>query len=236
MNTKSSIEYYLPVTGVASPLAARTSRRGFSLLELLTVIAIISVIASLVISGAGVASRNAKLKMAQAQRDQLITVIDAYFAKRGVYPPDNPNLSRTAFNTLYYELTGTINTNGTFIVPGGGSVVGGNLLPVFGVGGFANSAISGGDTGDQPMQNFLKDLKDNQKMTFTTNGVSFTLLCVALPNPYVRPAAPPSPWNYVAAPRATNNPATYDLWVDVVLGGRTNRISNWNKQPQVVAF
>jgi hypothetical protein len=32
----------------------------------------------------------------------------------------------------------------------------------------------------------------------------------------------------------TNNPASYDLWVDVIIGDKTNRVSNWSEQPQVV--
>jgi hypothetical protein len=32
----------------------------------------------------------------------------------------------------------------------------------------------------------------------------------------------------------TNNASTYDLWVDVLVGGKTNRISNWSKDPQLV--
>ena len=32
----------------------------------------------------------------------------------------------------------------------------------------------------------------------------------------------------------TNNPNAYDLWVDVIIGGVTNRISNWSAEPQVI--
>jgi hypothetical protein len=30
----------------------------------------------------------------------------------------------------------------------------------------------------------------------------------------------------------TNNPGSFDLWIDVLYGGKTNRISNWSKDPQ----
>jgi hypothetical protein len=33
-----------------------------------------------------------------------------------------------------------------------------------------------------------------------------------------------------------NNPKSYDLWVDIFVGGKTNRISNWNPQPEFVNY
>ena len=212
-----------------NPVSSRR-RRAFTLLELLAVISIISVIAALLLSGAGAASKNSKLKLAEAQRDQLITFIDGYFGRRGVYPPDNPAVP--SHNPLYYELAGTTNRNATFSPPGGTPIAQTTIQAAFGMGGFINSITPGADVADQPMQTFLKGLKDNQTYTQSTNGHNYTLLCAFLPNPYVNPPAAPAPWNYVAAPHATNNPATYDLWVDVKLGGYTWRISNWNKQAQ----
>ena len=210
--------------------SVRSSRAAFTLIELLTVVTIISVVAGLVLAGAGAASKNAKLKMAEAQRDQLITFIDGYYARRNVYPPDNP--VNPSNNPLFYELAGTTNANGRFSPPGGLSISAASVQPIFGMGGFINSFNPAGDAGDQPMLTFLKGLKDNQKMTVSNNINSYTALCVYLPSPYVSPPAPPAPWNYLIAPHATNNTTTYDLWVDVKLGGATYRISNWNKQSQ----
>jgi hypothetical protein len=31
----------------------------------------------------------------------------------------------------------------------------------------------------------------------------------------------------------TGNSKTYDLWVDIVVGGKTNRISNWSENPEI---
>jgi hypothetical protein len=33
----------------------------------------------------------------------------------------------------------------------------------------------------------------------------------------------------------TNNPNSYDLWIDVVIDGKTNRISNWSKERVIVS-
>jgi len=42
-----------------------------------------------------------------------------------------------------------------------------------------------------------------------------------------------NPWHYVST-NPTNNPGSYDLWVDVLIGTKTNRVSNWSKTPQVL--
>ena len=42
----------------------------------------------------------------------------------------------------------------------------------------------------------------------------------------------PNPWRYTL--NGTNNPGHYDLWVDIVQGGKTSRISNWNTKPEII--
>jgi hypothetical protein len=37
--------------------------------------------------------------------------------------------------------------------------------------------------------------------------------------------------NYVSS-NPKHNTHTYDLWIDVVVGGKTNRISNWSNEPE----
>jgi hypothetical protein len=43
-----------------------------------------------------------------------------------------------------------------------------------------------------------------------------------------------NPWRYNSS-NPTNSPGAYDLWVDVLIAGKTNRISNWRRQPLLVA-
>ena len=48
-------------------------------------------------------------------------------------------------------------------------------------------------------------------------------------------ASPPhkiNPYRYNSS-SPTNNPRSYDLWIDVLIGGKINRISNWSEQPIV---
>ena len=42
-----------------------------------------------------------------------------------------------------------------------------------------------------------------------------------------------NPFRYVSS-NPTNNTSTFDLWVDVIVGGKTNRISNWSDKPEIV--
>jgi hypothetical protein len=44
-----------------------------------------------------------------------------------------------------------------------------------------------------------------------------------------------NPWRYVSS-NPTNNTGSYDLWMDIKFGGKTNRISNWSPDPQVVSY
>ena len=39
-----------------------------------------------------------------------------------------------------------------------------------------------------------------------------------------------NPWRYNPVD-PTNNPTSYDLWVDITVGNRTERISNWSDKP-----
>jgi len=208
-------------------------QRGFTLLELLAVIAIMGVVAGLIMGAQGAAKRTANKRLAETERDQLVTFIESYQAKRGVYPPDNP--LDTTNNPLFYELSGTTNLNGTFVAPGAAPLPAATVQSIFKMGGFVNSFNPAGDAGDQSMQSFLKGLKDNQKLSLTnplSGTIPYTLLCVPLPNP-VNPTWNAA-WNYLAAPHATNNSTTFDLWVDVKIGNQKFRISNWSKQPQTL--
>jgi hypothetical protein len=41
-----------------------------------------------------------------------------------------------------------------------------------------------------------------------------------------------NPWNYNSS-SPTNNPREFDLWIDIPIGGKINRISNWSAKPIV---
>ena len=59
-----------------------------------------------------------------------------------------------------------------------------------------------------------------------------------VPGPYMVQVVPVSsgkllnPWRYNSG-HPTNNPNSYDLWVDVLIRGKTNRFCNWSRDPIV---
>src|SRR5665213_4359189 len=98
------------------------SQIAFTLIELLTVIAIMGIIAALVVTMGVAASQKKKILAVDADKNKLMTMIDNYHSKLNYYPPDNGKLAANALNpTLYenysaanpllYELYGATNTN-----------------------------------------------------------------------------------------------------------------------------
>ncbi|HEX3797856.1 MAG TPA: prepilin-type N-terminal cleavage/methylation domain-containing protein [Verrucomicrobiae bacterium] len=216
------------------------SRAAFTLVELLVVIAIIGILAALIIGGAGIASIKARTYRVQAERDALITAIEQYKAHQGYYPPDNTN--NPAINALYYELTGTLTTNNNalFKAVTGEQLASGTVQTVFGMQGFMNASADP----TEPPKNFFGAIgKGARTASFYVSGnagPTFTLFGISVPPglpagfPYVLASGGvPSLWHYVSS-NPTNNPSEFDLWMDVAWAGKTNRISNWSKDPQVV--
>jgi len=67
----------------------RHARRGFSLVELLTVIAIISILLSLLLGTVFLVWKNAQINAAKAQLSIMANALEAYRFEYGSYPPDN---------------------------------------------------------------------------------------------------------------------------------------------------
>jgi prepilin-type N-terminal cleavage/methylation domain-containing protein len=90
-------------------------RRAFTLLELLTVIAIIGVLAGFVVGLAPLAAGRMRESRLRSELASLVMAIENYKAKFGVYPPDNydavARTNDTALTPLYYELSGVIVSN-----------------------------------------------------------------------------------------------------------------------------
>jgi prepilin-type N-terminal cleavage/methylation domain-containing protein len=220
--------------------AGRSDALAFTLIELLVVIAIIGLLAALIVSGAGIATVKARTYRVQAERDALITAIQQYKEHKGYYPQDNTN--SPFVNALYYELTGVTNANGVFISPSGDTLTAAEVKTVFGVDGFVNVSPEPG----QPAENFFKTVgKSTRTSTFYVTGSTghtFTLFGIGVPPGLPKPfsttytqvsGTAPTLWNYVST-NPTNNSSEFDLWMDVAWSGKTNRISNWSKDPQVI--
>ena len=89
---------------------------AFTLVELLTVIAIIGVLAAFLLTVGGAVTRTKYLSTATAEMTRIETALERYKAQYGAYPPAGTNV---LVNPLYDELTGVTNTSpqGTFRGP-----------------------------------------------------------------------------------------------------------------------
>jgi prepilin-type N-terminal cleavage/methylation domain-containing protein len=225
----------------------RHSPEGFTLIELLVVIAIMSILASMMFP-IGKALNRAKMKArAQGEMTQLETAIQSYKAKLGTFPPDNP--ATPVINQLYYELSGTIvtNTGGSarfYRTLDGNSQLSADAATFqtyFGprVSGIANTTRAAGDEGVFAV-NFLKGALRPDQVAILPSGAKVIVTSLRWPEgqPYhpVPGAAfkTVNPWRYNSS-NPTNNPGTYDLWVDVIIDGKTNRFGNWSKEPVLVS-
>ena len=211
---------------------------AFTLVELLIVIGIIGALAALIFPVARAVKRQAFLHTAQAEMSQLETAIERYKSAYGFYPPCNTN--NPLVNPLYFELTGTTNINGTYQTLDGTAAISAGLVGAAfdqSIGGFINCYKPGGDESAARAQNFLPGLKPRQIAQNITNGnVPVTLLVSAVggPDPTYRPLnlRDANPWRYNSS-SPTNNPGSYDLWIQLVIAGKTNLICNWNQQVQI---
>ena len=237
-----------PLVGTAlNPQPSTFNRlRAFTLIELLVVMAIIGALAALLLAVAGPVKTKQKILNTRAEMDQLITAIENYKATYGFYPPSpavppavgNP---LTLPNQLYYELAGTVFTNGSYTTLDGNppSLTPLQIQGAFGVGGFLNCTKGAGGEDATAAHNFLPELRPKQYYLFTNintgpQGVNLLVASVGGPDQTYQPVGLPdvNPWRYNSS-NPTNNPGGYDLWVQLVIGGKTNLICNWSKQAQL---
>jgi prepilin-type N-terminal cleavage/methylation domain-containing protein len=230
---------------IGHPQSEIKNFRAFTLIELLTVIAIISTLAAFTLGVTKSTARMKYVKTAQAELSQIEIALDNYKAKYGVYPPGNTQTTYAASLTnllpqLYYELCGTTNNGTAFVSPDGSSIPINTVSNYYGAGGFINCS-KGGDEDSAKAPNFLPGLSPKQLYVNWTNipgGVPATLLITSVGGPDqnyhpLNPAAGtgPNPFRYLYP--GVNNPNSYDLWVQLVISGKTNLICNWSKPVQI---
>ena len=219
---------------------ARGPYGAFTLIELLVVIAIIAILAALIIPIGRAVNRQKTLSKSRAELAEIETAIENYKTKLGHYPPDNPDNPR--LNTLYFELEGAVLTNGAFQTLDGFARIRMAQLPMtFGakVTGIINASQPGVSDEAQTATKFIRDLKPNQFVLLQTNSTDRPYILTSsvawpvvvnfpLPN---HPGINPICYN---SSTPTNNPNSFDLWIDVMIDGKTNRICNWSKEALIV--
>jgi prepilin-type N-terminal cleavage/methylation domain-containing protein len=220
--------------------AARFRRSSaFTLIELLAVITIIGVLAAFLVPTIGAVKRHELISKTQAELAQVETAIDRYKSAYGIYPPDNAN-SGPLTNQLYFELLGTTNINNSKFqtLDGSAQMNVGDVTSLFGAGGFVNCSKPNADESTPQARNFLPDLRPNQIVTLTTNPipdvVKILVGSVGGPDASYQPLGQRdmNPWRYNSH-NPTNNPGSYDLWIQLQIAGKKYLISNWSRQPQV---
>jgi prepilin-type N-terminal cleavage/methylation domain-containing protein len=202
--------------------------RAFTLIELLVVIAVISLLAAMIFPITGAVNKNKIRTRARGELAIIETAIEDYKSKLGVYPPDNPGVPAT--NQLYYELLGTTNSNsGTvYTTLDGSSQINTNLIPP-GIPGFINAnRVAAGDETKRATK-FLLNLKPGQ---IGDIGNGFKILTSSMPWPQNPSGLNPVRYN---SSNPTNNPNSFDLWIDVLIAGKTNRICNWSRDVLIVS-
>jgi prepilin-type N-terminal cleavage/methylation domain-containing protein len=226
-----------------SPLATRHSR-AFTLIELLVVISIMGVLAALLFPVVGAVKKRQYINNTQAEMAKLETAIDRYKAAYGFYPPSpttppTMGIQSSYVNQLYYELVGTTYTNNLYTTLDGSAQIQASDVPTAfsGVGGFVNCSKPGGGEDASVARNFLPDLKPNQVWLRYTNanvGVNLLIGSVGGPDAQYQPLGQPdlNPWRYNSS-NPTNNPGSYELYIQLVIGKQTNLICNWTKQVQI---
>jgi prepilin-type N-terminal cleavage/methylation domain-containing protein len=225
---------------VPFPASARTAnsqpRRAFTLIELLVVISIIAVLSAFAIPVLKSVARKKVLDRTRAEMAQLQTALESYKATYGFYPPSNPkNPGSPLINPLYFELLGTTNNSGIYQTLDGSATIGAgaaNMNNAFGLSGFINCSKVGAGEDSPAAKNFLPGLSTGQIGSASNNTVLVTCLIASVGGPDVnyKPffGTPNfNPWRYVNP--GVNNPNSYDLWVQLVIGGRTNLVCNWSK-------
>lgn len=200
---------------------------GFTLIEMLVVIGVIALLATL-ITGVGIrAAEKKKYSLVDAEKHRLVTAIETYHEKLGSFPPDNGNnikdrpvdgRASAGTNQLFYELTGpTYDTANNQYTAFDGSILKSNeYFNAFNRNGVLNSI--------EPQRFYNPPPKAVQyKSNFVENVANANVLTV----PVDFQGNPNNPWRYDSSSTNRHNMESFDLWAVFTVGKNTVTNGNW---------
>lgn len=211
--------------------SATGNSRAFTLIELLIVISIIGILSAFTFGALKMVKQRQYRQTATAELKQVELAIERYKAAYGVYPPSNTN--NPAKNQLFFELSGTIASGGNYqTLDGAVTVLATDYSLAFNVGGIINCTKGSGEDAALA-KSFLPGLKANRMAdvsSITGPGVKLLVTSVRGPDEAYQPVGlqEVNPFRYNSA-NPTNNPNSYDLWVDLSIGNKIYHINNWSK-------
>lgn len=186
--------------------------RGFTLIEILVVIAIIAVLAGLIVNLAPVVGEKKVRARAEALLAEIETAIEFYKNDVGYLPPDNMGMNKPNRPPLYYALTGMRPADDAaveFLDREGNRFTSAQLTTEFGVPGFVSA------------RDFYENLVPKHVQDEPNSGFKYLAI------PATGPEGDFNPVNYDASSENRRNTDSYDLWVEVKIGGDTVTIGNW---------
>jgi prepilin-type N-terminal cleavage/methylation domain-containing protein len=212
------------------------SRLAFTLIEMLMVITIMGIVATLVVTMGQAAAQKKKIVAVEGEKQKIITMIENYHNKLNYYPPDNPDLvSNTASgynygtwaatNPLMYELTGATNYNN------------GNNLTVFNSGAllvsdynkiFNRAGVANGDA-LEPHNFFQPGPSPKEYAPYAVVGTN--RICGLIVPTELIPGNTNNFWHYDSSTTNRHNMNSYDLWAEFSVGnihGKLHTITNGN--------
>ena len=203
------------------PIADCKSRRAFTLIEMLVVIAIIGILAALIVAGL---SRSGPAKVRSRVKTELVgleAAIGSFYKQHGFYPPGNekrigPDIN-TGTNQLFYELTGTTYGSDIFTNILNETITSAAIDSQLNAKGFINADPN-------KAANFLPNLKPSGYAFIPNPAPPFRVLVV----PYKGPGGDFNPWHYNSS-KPVHNPDSFDLWAVVDVGGKIMTIGNWKE-------
>ena len=221
-----------------TPHSALRTPLAFTLIELLVVISIIGVLAGFTIPVLKTMKAAQYKKVARGELEFLQTALENYKAKYGFYPPGNQRAASSGyvpamFSQLYYELAGTSIVGNNFVtLDGSASIATNSVNTAYGVVGFVNCTKGSGED-DTKAKNFLTGIRQQELNNVTNNFIFPTTILITSvggPDDNYKPlnGSGLNPFRYLYP--GVNNPGSYDLWVQLVISGKTNLVCNWSRQ------